>query len=187
MYILSLITDKCWQCSLAEEESGPIKQLQLKNSWFYLCWFTSFCRLAYWQTLIGTWEMDTHWRTHTHTHTRSEPADCQMCHNWGQRRALQTLARGEGKQLLRAGSGKHFSVQPWWGKHGYALSAHLLKLHLGRKKETFSHGNARCAQNLTIPALKEAFIVIACQMQIVFLLGTSKKIGTTTETLNVFL
>lgn len=30
MYTLSSISDKYWQCSLAEEDSGQIKQLQLK-------------------------------------------------------------------------------------------------------------------------------------------------------------
>lgn len=30
MYILSSISDKYWQCSLAEEDSGQIKQPQLK-------------------------------------------------------------------------------------------------------------------------------------------------------------
>lgn len=142
MYTLSSISDKDWQHSLAEEDGGQIKQFQLK-----IADVTSAGSLLSAVWLIGRhlqgpgkW---THTEEHTHTrptptHTHREPADCQMCHGWGQRRALQTLVRGEGKQLLRAGSGKQLSVQPWWGKHGCALSPCLLKLHPGRKKETFS-------------------------------------------------
>ena len=90
---------------------------------------------------------------HTHTHTAT---DCQMCHGWGQRRALQTLVRGEGKQLLRAGSGNHFSVQPWWGKHACALSARLVKQHPGRKTEGFATGNAKCGQIFYRTCVKRA-------------------------------
>lgn len=103
MYTLSSISDKCWQCFLAEEDSGQIKQLQLKitdvtsaGSFLAAVWLIG-------RQLWGPRKW-THTKEHAHTHTRTQPADCQMCHGWGQRRALPTLVRGEGKQLLRADS-----------------------------------------------------------------------------------
>lgn len=78
MYTLSSISDKCWQCFLAEEDSGQIKQLQLKitdvtsaGSFLAAVWLIG-------RQLWGPRKW-THTKEHTHTHTRAHSRQTVRC------------------------------------------------------------------------------------------------------------
>lgn len=130
MYTLSSISDKCWQGFLAEEDSGQIKQLQLKitdvtstGSFLSAVWIIG---RHLWGP--GKW---THTGEHTHAHTHAHRAS--RLSDVSRLRSEKSSAdisgrRGEAAAQSRFWE-KRFSVRPWWGKHGCALSPHLLNLH----------------------------------------------------------
>lgn len=138
MYTLSSISDKCWQGFLAEEDSGlqlKITDVTSTGSFLSAVWIIG---RHLWGP--GKWtHIEEHTHKHTHAHRASRLSDVSRL---GSEKSSADISQRRGEAAAQSRfSEKRFSVQPWWGKHGCALWPHLLKLHSGRRKGTFSHEN----------------------------------------------